>query len=685
MIEYDVRFVAPPLRALSPMTAELPPAPSPFPRRPADRRFAGLGVRYALPAPNLDDGAPAGMEAAALCEAGLGEVAYAACHLVCALRCSVPGTPLALGLWSSSALLSWCGATWATDAGDDGVAAQDHALFLTALRTGTLGPPRLLVPAPLDDAALDSLGAQLPDYALTSDSLPGGAHRLVLTPAVGDAGMPDAAEMQLAPAVAIDVLPSRLGRAMLLAQRWVERLGGPWIGPRDVPPHDDVTGALLGSGWLRLQPELPQWACTAPVGLSGAVDLFEHWRALAPESSSAEAIAALHARAGLVWRLAYLAAQDPRAGWTALLATCDAGALAAVTQGARAAGYTLLPPSVLYSGIDWEPDGESPALRAGLACIPGAMSFASGIVAERARGGPFTSLFDLARRIPALRAAPDLLRRLVVAGAADDLHERGVVLGNWPAIAAWCRAPAEAGMTSSDAAPEPEAALDPAMAVDATQLAIWSRALSPLLAAPDGDAAIPRQIDDALLPSAVLAAPPPIGEPLRVAGVVLARREIRRDAQALTLLQVGDGAASIILLGEANDESAQEDGAWVAIDAVRSDAHAALVFVAARLATPRPPRTVEVVVPRLGDRDADLARLLQVQELLGRHPGGDTVHLSLLHAGRRRRLDTGAPLTVAWSPALREELETVLGPDTVELLPIEGQDMGCMVAGDAAT
>src|SRR5581483_10452353 len=109
----------------------------------------------------------------ALRMADVEDVAYVTCRLICALRCTVPCTPLALGLWSYSALLSWCGAAWATDGGD-GVAAQDHAAFLDALRAGTAGPPRLLVPAPLDDAALVALRAELLDYSLTWDVLPGG-------------------------------------------------------------------------------------------------------------------------------------------------------------------------------------------------------------------------------------------------------------------------------------------------------------------------------------------------------------------------------------------------------------------------------------------------------------------------------------------------------------------------------
>jgi hypothetical protein len=87
------------------------------------------------------------------------------------------------------------------------------------------------------------------------------------------------------------------------------------------------------------------------------------------------------------------------------------------------------------------------------------------------------------------------------------------------------------------------------------------------------------------------------------------------------------------------------------------------------VATPRPPRTVTVLVPRLGDRDADLERLLRVQELLERHPGANPVHLYLVQAGRRRQLDAGGPYTVAWSQPLRAALEALLGPATVELLP----------------
>jgi hypothetical protein len=107
---------------------------------------------------------------------------------------------------------------------------------------------------------------------------------------------------------------------------------------------------------------------------------------------------------------------------------------------------------------------------------------------------------------------------------------------------------------------------------------------------------------------------------------------------------------------------------------VRAAAGESPLFVSATLAVSRAPYTGAVVVPRLGDREADLARLLEIQDLLDRHPGRDAIHLYLLHTGRRRRLDTGRPLTAAWSPALRAELMAMLGPEAVELLPIDAQD-----------
>jgi hypothetical protein len=131
-----------------------------------------------------------------------------------------------------------------------------------------------------------------------------------------------------------------------------------------------------------------------------------------------------------------------------------------------------------------------------------------------------------------------------------------------------------------------------------------------------------------------------------------------------------------VLCGLDDVPATQEIGSWVAIEATRAGLESPPLYVCAALAVPRAPHTVHVLVSRLGDREADLARLLQVQDLLDRHPGGDTAQLYLLHGGRRRRLDTGAALMVAWSAALREELEALLGPDTIELLPDGGHAQG---------
>jgi DNA polymerase III subunit alpha len=132
------------------------------------------------------------------------------------------------------------------------------------------------------------------------------------------------------------------------------------------------------------------------------------------------------------YQTAYLKANYPLEYLTALLVHEQGSAdkVATTIVDCRAHGIDVLTPDVNISGVDFSVSGE--AIRFGLGAIKNiGIAACESVVAERARGGPFTSRDDLLERLAAI---PEVnfrgVQSLVESGACDSLDDRNRLLFN---------------------------------------------------------------------------------------------------------------------------------------------------------------------------------------------------------------------------------------------------------------
>jgi DNA polymerase-3 subunit alpha len=94
----------------------------------------------------------------------------------------------------------------------------------------------------------------------------------------------------------------------------------------------------------------------------------------------------------------------------------------------KASDIAILPPDINASGYRFEPV-DAKQIRYGLGAIKGTGEAAIGaIVKARADGGPFTGMFDLARRVDKRTLNRRVLEALVKAGAFDSLNDHRAAL-----------------------------------------------------------------------------------------------------------------------------------------------------------------------------------------------------------------------------------------------------------------
>ena len=128
------------------------------------------------------------------------------------------------------------------------------------------------------------------------------------------------------------------------------------------------------------------------------------------------------AYAVLTYQTAHLKANYPKEFMAALL-TVDAGNMDKVTEAleeCRRMGIPVLKPDVNRSGVDFVVEGD--AIRFGLTSVKGVgRPAAAAVVAARAKGSGFSSLFDLAARADHGAANKLTLEALIKAGACDGL------------------------------------------------------------------------------------------------------------------------------------------------------------------------------------------------------------------------------------------------------------------------
>jgi DNA polymerase-3 subunit alpha len=124
------------------------------------------------------------------------------------------------------------------------------------------------------------------------------------------------------------------------------------------------------------------------------------------------------------YQTAYLKANYPVEFYSAsaTYAKNNSDKLIMLFQDMRNNGYSILPPDVNLSEVNFVP--ESGAVRYALSAIKNVGEHSmTHLVAERKKNGPFKSLEDFASRIDILQINKRQLENLVVSGALDSLHE----------------------------------------------------------------------------------------------------------------------------------------------------------------------------------------------------------------------------------------------------------------------
>jgi len=631
-------------------------SPAALPEPALLTRLDDLCLRFALP---VADGAARealAREAEVLQRHGLAELGYLGCAAACLARIEDMGGVLVSGLWAGSALLACVGAV-VPELAEVASSGELVAAFLAAVERDEMPVLRLLVAAVPRERFLARLQALSATHLLPPQVLIGGRVRLAL-------GGPSAATSPL-----LELIPSQLFELLRGAIGWADQLADMRIDLLDITNYHAGATALLSGEWPSLLPVVPPGLpLAAPVDGLGAL--------IARQSADAAGLP-LDARVGLAvhlalaWGLAAITAAYPAAGWVALLEELPPATLASGVRAAVRAGIPTLLSSVAWSEDRWAVEMAEGrwALRPGLASIPVLGTLAGAIVHDRA-AKPYTSLFDLLRRVPALANEPRLALRLVLEGALDDLHDRRMLLSHWPEIAVWCARStvSPAGTERDDRMADDLPDLARPGALPEQQLAAWAQAFAPI---PDVEP--PATIEDALLPFAVRDAV--VGARLRVAGAVRAARVLQStdgDDGPMALVELTDGRASVrALLAIRDGEPAlPAEGAWLVLDLVVAERDGHRLLVQDSLAAARVSIPIGVSVPVRGDREADLARLLAVRAILARHPGVRPAQVALLDGGRRRVLQLGE-LRVRWGEPLRCELESLLGSDMAGPLEAE--------------
>src|SRR5258705_527415 len=124
----------------------------------------------------------------------------------------------------------------------------------------------------------------------------------------------------------------------------------------------------------------------------------------------------------LSYQCAYLKAHHPAAYLAAALTSevGDTDRIVTLVEEARRTGLTVLPPDVNRSGPGFTLEGD--AIRFGMSAVKNVgKGSVEAIVATRQERGPFTSLWDLCRRVDSKAINKRVVESLVLAGACDAL------------------------------------------------------------------------------------------------------------------------------------------------------------------------------------------------------------------------------------------------------------------------
>ena len=391
----------------------------------------------------------------------------------------------------------------------------------------------------------------------------------------------------------------------------------------------------------------------------------------------------------LSYRTAWLKAHHPAEFMAALLSSeiGNTDKVVGYIGECRAMGLRVLPPNVNESGYKFTVVDER-TIRFGLGAIRGVgRSAIDSILAARAQGGPFTSLFDFCRRVDLRLNHKRVIEGLIGAGAFDDFGHRARLLAGLDA--AWAEAhlrqrEAEIGQVSlfgeADAgAPRPEPPLPDVPPWSERETLEREKALvgfyisgHPL----EGD----RELVELFATTANTST---LGarrdQKVELACVVteIARQISRRDGTEWARWTVEDfhGTATVLAFREAwtraRDRIAPGQAVLVRGTVSARDEENPAVFLdeAIPLEEVYASGAVALRIRLRPEPDADVgARLAQARALFDRHPGPAPV-LVLWENG-----DGHAPelrsrsLRVSPRSALLRALRDLFGPDRVELV-----------------
>ncbi|MEK7126905.1 MAG: DNA polymerase III subunit alpha, partial [Patescibacteria group bacterium] len=143
----------------------------------------------------------------------------------------------------------------------------------------------------------------------------------------------------------------------------------------------------------------------------------------------------------IAYQTAYLKAHFPTAFMTALLCS-DAGNTDRIVLEIKECiemGIDVLPPSINESGVNFTVISDD-KIRFGLLATKGVGEGSiNEIIAERAKGGKYTSLENFAKRIPARILNKKLIQALALSGAFDDLGDRNQISENYDEICKYAK------------------------------------------------------------------------------------------------------------------------------------------------------------------------------------------------------------------------------------------------------
>jgi DNA polymerase-3 subunit alpha len=143
----------------------------------------------------------------------------------------------------------------------------------------------------------------------------------------------------------------------------------------------------------------------------------------------------------IAYQTAYLKAHFPTSFMTALLCS-DAGNTDRIVLEIKECiemGIDVLPPSINESGVNFTVINND-KIRFGLLATKGVGEGSiNEIIAERTKGGKYTSLENFARRIPAHILNKKLIQALALSGALDDLGDRNQISENYDEICKYAK------------------------------------------------------------------------------------------------------------------------------------------------------------------------------------------------------------------------------------------------------